>query len=76
MVVFVLLFILLLDVLDVFFCDDAKVCTVWEMIETGDGPQILITGNSNAYTASIPDIITGSTDLSCAMQIITTIVLL
>lgn len=64
---FILIFALMLNALDVLFYDDSKVCTVWGAIEEGNGPEVLIMGNSHAYTAYVPDIITGSTGLSCGV---------
>lgn len=64
---FILIFALMLNALDVLFYDDSQVCTVWEAIEAGEGPEILIMGNSHAFTAYVPDIITGATGLSCGV---------
>lgn len=64
---FILIFALMLSALDVLFYDDSKVCTVWGAIEEGNGPEVLIMGNSHAYTAYVPDIITGFTGLSCGI---------
>ncbi len=66
-VAFILLFTLLLYALEILFYDDSNVCTVWETIEAGEGPEVLIMGSSHAFTAYIPDIITGSTGLSCGV---------
>lgn len=67
LIAFTLLFSLILWELDILFYNDSKVCTVWETIESGEGPEILIMGNSHAYCTYVPDIITGSTGLSCGI---------
>lgn len=45
--------------------DDETVCTTWDRIAKGDGPDLLIMGNSHAFTSLIPDIISQSTGISC-----------
>ena len=64
---FCLIFVLILGGLDALCYDDSNVCTVWEDINSGNGPDVLILGNSNAYTSFVPDIIEESTGLSCGV---------
>ena len=66
-VVFCLIFVLILCGANRLFFDDSNICTVWEDINAGNGPDVLIFGNSNAYTAFVPDIIEESTGFSCGV---------
>lgn len=65
--IFCILFFSVLLVLDHTFYNTKVVCSTWDRIQDGNGPQILILGNSHAFTAFVPDIIEGATGATCGV---------